>query len=93
MKIIDLTHLFGKDTLRIRRSQDQAQSNKKRKDGYNLNLIYTSMHTGTYIDMPSHMIADDRLAERFEPELYWSGVLLDVRNQNPIGRGKTMKRG
>ena len=95
MKIIDLTHLFGKDTPsypgdpRTRLSQIKSLE----RDGYNLNLIYTSMHTGTHIDMPSHMIADDRLAERFEPELFiGSGVLLDVRNQNPIGMRKDYEK-
>lgn len=47
------------------------------------------MHTGTHIDMPSHMLSDDRLAAAFKPEMFIGrGVLLDVRNQNPIGMSK-----
>ena len=35
------------------------------------------MHTGTHIDMPSHMLSDDRLAAAFKPEMFIGrGVLL-----------------
>lgn len=87
MKLIDLTHKIGNNTppypgdpettLRLIKSMGE--------DGYNLNIFNTSLHTGTHIDMPSHMTADDRPVSAFDPGCFAGrGVMLDVRDQAVI---------
>ena len=55
-------------------------------NGYVAHKLDCGLHIGTHIDAPMHMIRDDRLISDFDVNCFaGTGVLLDVRGENPIG--------
>lgn len=59
----------------------EAKLNRSRRydsDGYNLTRLDLSLHTGTHIDMPSHLTADERTVRDFDTQCFAApGVVLD----------------
>lgn len=48
------------------------------RDGYRLTRLDASLHTGTHIDMPSHLTADGRTVQNFDAGCFAApGVVLD----------------
>lgn len=51
------------------------------KDGYTISTAFFSPHTGTHMDMPSHMTGDKSMVPDFTAGLFVvKGVLLDARD-------------
>lgn len=87
MKIIDISHVLDCNTpvfpgdYKLSLSKDKTMEN----DSHIAYLLKSCLHTGTHIDMPMHLITDDRTAADFPPDCFiGKGVLLDVRGENPI---------
>jgi kynurenine formamidase len=56
------------------------------KDGYALSEYHTSLHTGTHIDFPSHLIKSDKTAADYPLTRFMSkGILFDVQGIEKIG--------
>ena len=87
MKWIDISHILDNDTPLYPRDYHTSIEpyQHMETDGYNACLLKTCMHTGTHVDMPMHLIADERTADQFPLDGFAGrGVLLDVRGENPI---------
>lgn len=55
------------------------------KDYYTSYEIHSSFHVATHLDLPRHLIEDERLANDFPlDQFYGNGILLDVRGQAVI---------
>ena len=87
MRLIDISHILDentpifpgdyKTTLSIHRTME--------KDYYNAYLLQSCLHTGTHIDIPMHLVEDNKTAADFLLESFWGkGVLLDVRGEKSI---------
>jgi len=87
MKIIDISHILSDETPNY--PGDYELSLTKRttleRDCYTSYLLSTCQHTGTHIDMPMHLLPDDRMASDFPADRFiGKGVLLDVRGEELI---------
>ena len=87
MHIIDISHRLDEETPLY--PGDHALGLSKYKtladDYYTLYVLTSSLHTGTHLDMPMHLLDDGRTAADFPADRFIGrGVLLDVRGQNPI---------
>lgn len=88
MKYIDLTHefkipmpLFPGDT-----PPEVAQITTVEKDGYATSHTIASMHVGTHIDAPAHMISGGKFLSEYPPDHFFGrGVLIDARGKSEIG--------
>jgi len=87
MKIIDISHVIDNDTP-IYPGGYKTMLSKYRsieKDYYNSCLLQTCLHVGTHIDIPMHLINDERTMVDFPVDRFIGrGVLLDVRGENTI---------
>lgn len=87
MKLIDITHIFNEETP-IYPGDSQTQLTKYKTieaDYYNAYQLFTSLHTGTHIDIPMHLIDDERMVKDFDVNNFiGNGVLLDVRGEQCI---------
>lgn len=68
------------------------------KDGYTNHQLTTSLHVGTHLDAPWHMVEGGKTVARLLPNhAIGRGVLIDARGQNSIGpkllAGKTLAAG
>lgn len=91
MKLIDISHELSNDTPIYPGDYKTSLTKHKyiEKDCYNSFLLQSCLHTGTHIDMPMHLIDDNRTAADFPVNNFiGKGVLLDVRGEDEI----TMKR-
>ncbi|MCF8009606.1 MAG: cyclase family protein [Halanaerobiales bacterium] len=84
---IDLTHKItnntptfpGDNTFKL------TQHKTLKNDHYNDSFLETSMHVGTHMDAPSHMIKSNTFVSDYTFEqLIGKAVVLDVRNQQAI---------
>ncbi len=88
MKYIDLTHKIHSEMLV---SPFDTKPTFKRvkflnEDHYNDTTMTTTMHIGTHIDAPSHMLNTDKDISGFEIDSFiGKGVFLDYENQKEIG--------
>lgn len=87
MRLIDISHVLNEDTPIY--PGDYKTSLQKHKtideDYYCSYLLSTCLHTGTHIDIPMHLINDDRFIADYPLDCFaGKGVLLDVRGENPI---------
>ena len=87
MRLIDISHILNENTPIY--PGDYKTTLQKysllEKDGYCSYVLTSCFHTGTHIDLPMHMINDNRFASDFALENFiGKGVLLDVRGENPI---------
>lgn len=87
MKIIDLSHTIV-DDLPVYPGDVPVSLKHKRTleiDTYNAFMFKSSQHVGTHVDMPMHMLSDERTADKFVIDSFiGNGVLLDVRGENEI---------
>lgn len=87
MKLIDITHVFNEETP-VYPGDSQTQLTKYKTmeaDYYNAYQLSTSLHTGTHIDIPMHLIDDERMVKDFDvKDFIGNGVLLDVRGEQSI---------
>lgn len=68
------------------------------KDGYTDHQLTTSLHVGTHLDAPWHMVEGGKtVAQLAADNAVGHGVLVDARGQSPIGpellAGKTLAAG
>ena len=87
MKIIDISHILNNNTPIYPEDYkiNIEEYKNLEKDNYNLNLLKTTLHTGTHIDMPIHLIENDRLTSDFSIDNFiGKGIVLDVKGENPI---------
>lgn len=87
MRLIDISHVLNEDTPIY--PGDYKTSLRKHKalekDYYCSYLLSSCLHTGTHVDLPMHLINDNRVVADFALENFvGKGVLLDVRGENPI---------
>jgi kynurenine formamidase len=87
MRIIDISHTLDENTplypgdhaLTITRYAELEQ------DKYTSYILTSGMHTGTHVDIPMHLVADDRMVSDFPPDCFIGrGALLDVRREEQI---------
>ena len=87
MNIIDISHILNNETPIFPGDYKTSVSVYKtiEKDYYNSYLLQSCLHTGTHIDMPMHLVVDERTAADFPPDCFCGrGVLLDVQGENSI---------
>ncbi len=87
MRLIDISHVLSEDTpIYPGDFKTTLQKHKTiEKDHYCSYLLSTCLHTGTHIDLPMHLINDNRVAAEFELDHFvGKGVLLDVRGEKLI---------
>lgn len=87
MALIDITHVFDENTpiypgdfktLLVKHKTTE-------KDYYCAYELHTALHTGTHIDIPMHLIDDDRMVKDFQAgDFIGNGVVLDVRDEECI---------
>lgn len=84
MKYVDLSYEINGDMPVY--PGDSAVNLTKTKgyeeDGFNEYTLVSSMHAGTHIDCPMHMMSDERFISEFDLERFiGNAVLLDVRGE------------
>lgn len=87
MKLIDISHVLNNETPIYPGDYSLSLTKYKtlEKDYYTSYLLTSCLHTGTHIDVPMHLINDDKLASDFLiDDFIGKGVLLDVRGENII---------
>jgi len=87
MTLIDISHVLDENTPVFPGDYKTTLSIYKamEKDHYNAYLLQTSLHTGTHIDIPMHLIEDDKTTADFSLDKFFGrGVLLDVRGEKTI---------
>jgi kynurenine formamidase len=87
MNLIDISHLLSEDTPIY--TGDYKTTLQKLKsienDHYCSYLLTSCLHTGTHIDLPMHLLDDNRVVADFELNNFiGTGVLLDVRGEKLI---------
>ena len=87
MKYIDLTHEF-KVPMPVYpgdKPPEMIQITTVEKDGFATSHTVASMHVGTHIDAPAHMVAGGKYLSEYSPEhFYGRGVLIDARGKVEI---------
>lgn len=64
---------------------DLKKVNNYEEDGFNCHTILSTMHAGTHIDCPMHMVSDERyVAELDLGRFIGNAILLDVRGEKLI---------
>ena len=84
MKLIDISHILNEDTPIYPGDYRTALQKHKsiEKDQYCSYLLSSCLHTGTHIDMPMHLVNDNRFVADFSLDHFvGKGVLLDVRGE------------
>ena len=87
MRIIDISHTLNEKTPLYPGDYPLSLSKYKNlaDDFYTLYVLASSLHTGTHLDMPMHLLDDGRTAADFPADRFIGrGVVLDVRGQNTI---------
>ena len=87
MQLIDISHVLNDNTPIFPGDYKTKLSIHKtiENDYYNAYLLQSCLHTGTHIDMPMHLIEDDRTVIDFPLDHFIGrGVLLDVRGEETI---------
>lgn len=87
MKLIDISHVLNIETP-IYPGDYKLSLHKEKsleKDSYTSYILSSSLHTGTHIDIPMHLVNDDRMVPDFTLDNFiGKGVLLDVRGEETI---------
>lgn len=87
MRLIDISHVLNESTPVYPGDYKitMQKYNSLEKDGYCSYVLSSCLHTGTHIDLPMHMIKDNRFVADFVLDSFvGKGVLLDVRGESPI---------
>lgn len=87
MKIIDLSYIIT-DSMPVFPGDDEVIIEEAKvldRDYYNAINLQTGMHVGTHVDIPKHLIADNRTIDEIPIESFIGrGVLLDVRGMDIV---------
>ena len=87
MKLIDLSHTF-KENMPVYPGDSSPEFTKISEvsiKGHNNYQVKTSMHVGTHIDAPFHMLENGkRLSEINIEKFFGKGVLIDARGKNNL---------
>lgn len=94
MKIIDLTHEFIDNMSHS--AYDTAPTLNEIKtvarDGYKDSVLTSSMHIGTHVDAPAHMLKDGKTLLDYPLDKFiGSGCVFDCRGKTSIGLTAEMK--
>ena len=84
MKYIDISHSLDNNTPVYPGDINTALTKYRsiETDSYNAYLLQTGLHSGTHIDMPMHLIDDDKKVKDYSVDNFvGNGVLLDVRGE------------
>ncbi len=87
MKLIDLTHTFTNEMPLYTGTPSISlkQITTIGEEGYNDHEINTSMHVGTHMDAPLHMIENGKSINELSLDTFIGfGVLIDARNNKEI---------
>ena len=87
MPYLDLSHAFtgSMPTYPGDPTPELKQITTLEKEGYVDHLIHTTMHVGTHIDAPMHMIASGKKISDIPAEKFFGrGVLIDARGKKII---------
>ena len=87
MRLIDISHVINDDTPIYPGDYKTSLEKYKSldKDYYCSYLLSSCLHTGTHIDLPMHLIEDNRFVADFALDNFvGKGVLLDVRGESQI---------
>ena len=91
MNIIDLSYKIT-DNMPVFPGDEIVVVNEVKvleKDYYNAICLKTGMHAGTHVDIPKHLLADNRTIDEIPINRFiGKGVLLDVKGQDIIGYKK-----
>lgn len=87
-ELIDISHTINEETPGypgdIRSTLTKAKTFEQ--DCYTLYELNSGFHVGTHIDIPMHLIDDEKTVADFSPDSFiGQGVFLDVRNEKEIG--------
>lgn len=89
MKYIDLTHTFS-SVMPVYPGDPQTELHQSATidvDGFTDHTLHTSMHVGTHIDAPLHMISGGKSLSEFEVKKFFGrGVLVDARGLHEISK-------
>lgn len=84
---IDISHRLGEGTPVYPGDEALTLTMDKSLDAdhFTSYILRSGMHTGTHIDVPMHLVEDERMACDFSVDCFiGEGVLLDVRRQREI---------
>lgn len=87
MTLIDISHILNSSTpvfpADFRTTLEKHMSLER--DHYCSHLLTSCLHTGTHIDIPAHLIKDERTVADFSLDSFaGKGILLDVRGEQSI---------
>src|SRR3989344_3841045 len=88
MRYIDLTHAFVADMPLYPADPlpELVQIASLDKDGYTDHEIKTTLHAGTHLDAPLHMLAGGKRISDFPPDTFFGrGCLIDARGAALVG--------
>lgn len=89
MKYIDLTHTFS-SMMPVYPGDPQTelrQSATIHAQGFTDHTLHTSMHVGTHIDAPLHMVEGGKKLSEFDVKKFFGrGVLIDARGLDEISK-------
>lgn len=87
MRLIDISHVLNENTPIYPGDYKTTlqKYNSLEKDCYCTYLLSSGLHTGTHIDLPMHLLNDNRVAADFALDSFvGKGILFDVRSENLI---------
>lgn len=85
MKPIDLTLTINQDIPTFPGSPPPLSIpwNDLRKDGYNLEMLFLSSHTGTHIDAPFHFVQNGKKVHQIDPSRFLCDAVLVKARSGP----------
>ncbi len=88
MRYIDLTHTFNGQmpVFPGDPASELKQTTFVEKDGFSHFHLNTSLHVGTHMDAPSHMLMGGKLLNEYPVEKFFGrGVVIDARGKTSVG--------
>ena len=95
MNFIDISHVLDENTPVFPGDFKTSLSACKTlaADHYTTYLLQSCLHVGTHVDVPMHLINDDRAVSDFLPgDFAGKGLLLDVRGEKTIAMKPSYER-
>ncbi len=87
MKYIDLTHTFNNQmpVFPGDPASELEQTTFVEKDGFSHYHLTTSLHVGTHMDAPSHMLMGGKLLSEYPAEKFFGrGIIIDARGKTLV---------
>ena len=94
MKVIDLTLTISESIPTFPGSPKPSliDWNNLKDDGYNLELLFLSSHTGTHMDAPFHFVKKGKKIHEINPDRFVSGaILIKIRTNKAITKTDIQK--